>query len=111
MKIMLRTFQAALVLIASLGTSWAYGDVVWVDVRTYLEHKVDHIEGDIRISYQDVVEELPALVPDKNTEIKLYCRSGGRAERAKNALIQAGYQDVENVGSIDDARKLRDLAE
>ena len=84
-------------------------ETIWIDVRSELEHKVDSIEGDLRISHSDIVPEVQKLFPDKNTEIKLYCRSGGRAGEAANALKNAGYSDVESIGGIEDARKYRGI--
>ena len=82
---------------------------VWIDVRSSVEHMVDSIEGDPLISHSDIVEEVTALYPDRDTEIKLYCLSGGRAGQAKTALEHAGYTNVSNAGGIEDARKLRKL--
>ena len=82
-------------------------DTVWVDVRTPVEHAIDNIDGDIRISHTDIVPEVEKLFPDKNTQIKLYCRSGGRAGTAAQALKEAGYTDVENIGGINKAREAR----
>lgn len=84
-------------------------DPIWIDVRSSLEHKIDNIEGDIRISHGDIVEGVNKLFPDKTTEIHLYCRSGGRAGKAMAALKRAGYTNVSNAGGIDDARKERSI--
>jgi len=81
-----------------------FADAVWVDVRSENEHKKDHIEGDLRITHTSIVKELAALYPEKDTEIKLYCRSGRRAAAAMNALQASGYTNVTNVGGIADAR-------
>ena len=85
----------------------AYAEPVWIDVRSYIENKIDNIDGDIRISQSDIVDEVSKLYPDKNTDIRLYCRRGVRAENALSALHEAGYNNVINVGSIDQARELR----
>ncbi|WP_445083070.1 rhodanese-like domain-containing protein [Candidatus Nitrotoga sp. BS] len=37
----------------------------------------------------------------------MYCRGGVRAGKALSALRNAGYTNVQNVGGINDARKLR----
>lgn len=87
----------------------ARADTVWIDVRSWLEHAADHIEGDIRISHDEIVKEVVRLFPDKSTEIRLYCRSGGRAGAAESALREAGYENVSNAGGIEDARKERGL--
>jgi len=85
-------------------------EAVWIDVRSAAEYMLDHIEGDTRIAHSSIVEEVADLYPDKDTEIRVYCRSGGRAEKAKSALESAGYTHVTNVGGIDDARKLRSIS-
>lgn len=38
----------------------------------------------------------------KDSSIKIYCRSGNRASEAKVILEKAGYDKVENVGSLTD---------
>jgi len=87
----------------------AFEGSVWIDVRTAEEHAANNISGDIRITHTDIVTEVQKLYPDKNTQIQLYCRSGGRAGKAMSALKEAGYSNVVNAGSIDDARKTRGL--
>jgi phage shock protein E len=82
---------------------------VWIDVRTAVEHKLDSIDGDIRIPHDEIVGGISDRFTDKNIPVRLYCRSGGRAGEALTTLREAGYTDVENAGSIDDARKLRGL--
>ena len=103
----LRTLTLGLWL--SCLSSALYAETVWIDVRSSVEHKITNIEGDVRISHSDIVQEVSALIPDKNTEIRLYCLSGGRAGVAADALKNAGYSDVQNVGSIGNARELRGL--
>jgi len=98
-------------LVSICFSSVSSADATWIDVRSKVEHSIDHIEGDERISHGDIVKEISGIFPDKNTEIKLYCRSGGRAGKAMSALLDAGYTNVSNVGGIDDARKARGLSE
>lgn len=95
---------------SGLAAAEADNVTVWIDVRSSVEHMVTSIEGDPLISHSDIVEGVSALYPDSDTQIKLYCLSGGRAEQAKVALEHAGYTNVSNVGGIEDARKLRQLA-
>jgi phage shock protein E len=86
-------------------------EAVWIDVRSWVEYNLDHIEGDKHIHYTDIVEGVSSEIPDKNTPIRLYCAVGGRAGKAQSALVEAGYTDVKNMGGIDDARRVRGLAE
>ena len=84
-------------------------NAVYIDVRTWVEHKVDHIDGDPRIHVSDIVEGVSKQYPAKDTPIRLYCRSGVRSSRATDRLKAQGYLDVQNIGGINDARKLRGL--
>jgi len=81
--------------------------VVWVDTRSWIENKIDSIEGDPRISYSDIVEGIKELGLQKNTPIRLYCAAGNRAGKAVKMLHAEGYSDVQNAGGIDDARTIR----
>ncbi len=100
------------ILLLAIGFSpLASAEAAWIDVRTAIEHGLDSIDGDVRIGYGDIVEGVEALFPEKDTEIRLYCRSGGRAGKAMAALHQAGYTNVSNAGGIDDARRQRGLSE
>lgn len=100
-------FRNIVLTIALLFSTQCLAETIWIDVRSELEHEIDSIEGDVRISHSDIVSEVETLFPDKDTEIKLYCRSGGRAGEAAKALKNAGYTNVESVGGIEDARKYR----
>ncbi len=102
-------FRCIALILTLIFSMHSLAEAIWIDVRSELEHKVDSIEGDLRISHSDVVPEVQKLFPDKNTEIKLYCRSGGRAGEAAKALESAGYTHVESVGGIEDARKYRGM--
>ncbi len=97
--------------VSSLAYAEADSGPVWIDVRTVFEHAIDRIDGDIRISWGDIVEGVTELFPDKETEIHLYCRSGARSSRALAALKAYGYNNVFNAGGIGDARKQRGLAD
>lgn len=80
---------------------------VYIDVRTWVEYKVDHIDGDMRIHVSDIVSGVEMQFPDKTTLIKLYCERGVRAETARIKLSAAGYSNVVNAGGIDDVRESR----
>lgn len=81
----------------------------WIDVRSEAEHKISHIDGDLRITHTDIVAKVSELFPKKDHEIRLYCRSGYRANVALEALEEAGYTNVSNAGGIEDARQERGL--
>jgi phage shock protein E len=101
----------SLLLLVSSFSSLAKADSNWIDVRSELEHSIDSIEGDVRISHGDIVKQSNQMFPDKGSEIQLYCRSGGRAGIAMSALREAGYTNVSNAGGIDQARRKRGHSE
>jgi len=86
-------------------------NAVYIDVRTWFEHKIDRIEGDARIHVSDIVERVAEQFPAKDTPIRLYCARGVRSSRAATRLKEQGYLDVQNLGGINDARKLRGLVQ
>ena len=77
---------------------------VWIDVRTLEEYNEDHIMNTEHIPHVDIAVQISDLDLDKDTPIKLFCRSGVRAGIAQTALQDLGYTNVENVGGIADAR-------
>ena len=82
-------------------------ELVYIDVRTWFEHKLNNIEGDPRIHISSLVEGVEAQFPDKTTPIRLYCAKGVRSGRGVKKLTDAGYLDVQNVGGISDVKKRR----
>ena len=95
-----------------LALSWctlcagsALADAVWIDVRSAAENRLDGIPGDANIPHEEIGDAIGTLVPDKSTEIVLYCRSGRRSGIALETLQRLGYTDVRNAGGIAEARK------
>ncbi len=64
------------------ASSQSNEQTAWVDVRSWLEYQIDHIDGDPRVPASDIVEGVSELYPDKNTPIRLYCAAGVRAGTA-----------------------------
>jgi phage shock protein E len=75
--------------------------MVVVDVRTEAEWNTGHLEGALHIEWQDIVKISSSIRKDE--EIFLYCRSGNRSGKATKILIDAGYINAKNAGSIADA--------
>jgi phage shock protein E len=82
------------------------GGAVLIDVRTPPEYAERHIEGAANIPVDELAgrsSEIAKLTGgDKAKPIVVYCHSGKRAARAKTLLLEAGYQQVTNLGGIDD---------
>lgn len=75
---------------------------IWVDVRTPDEYAGGHVLGALNITPQEISERIGSIAPNKNTSIHLYCRSGRRAEVARQTLLSLGYTDVINHGGYQD---------
>ncbi|MGW0486272.1 rhodanese-like domain-containing protein [Nonomuraea sp. NPDC003214] len=69
-------------------------DVLVVDVRTPAEFESAHIDGAINLPLDQVDAHLRRIVTDAGGRMLLICQSGGRAERARTALSEAGMPDV-----------------
>lgn len=78
---------------------------IWIDVRSQEEFNAGHLQHAYHIPHDEISTKINQLVPDKNTKINLYCRSGRRAEVARKALIDLGYQNVINQGGYQDLIK------
>ena len=78
-----------------------------IDVRSEAEWNTGHLEGALHIEWQDILQISPDIPKDK--EIYLYCRSGNRSEKATKILLEAGYINAKNAGSITEASKLLDI--
>lgn len=75
---------------------------VLLDVRTPAEHDERHIPGSILIPVDNVEAEALRVIPDKETVIIVYCRSGRRSEVAARTLVRLGYKKVFDLGGIND---------
>ena len=72
-----------------------------IDVRTPQEFESGHVESAINIEWQEIA--LVENSTNKDNRIFLYCRSGNRSQKATDILIDIGYKDVINLGSVKEA--------
>ena len=75
-------------------------DIIIVDVRTIGEYESGYIQGAILIPNETITNKMPVLLPELNTEILIYCRSGNRSAHAAKKLIEIGYTNVYDFGGI-----------
>ena len=59
------------------------------------------------IEWQNILSIKESI--SKNEKIYLYCRSGNRSGKATKILIDAGFTNVTNAGSMSQAGELLDL--
>ena len=73
-----------------------------IDARTEEEFAQGHIKNAILIPEYEVAQKAPSLIPNKDTLILVYCRSGRRSKIAAEALVELGYTNVKEFGGIID---------
>jgi phage shock protein E len=79
-----------------------------IDVRTKEEYDEQHASSALHIPVDEICDEKLGVLSSisKDTPLRVYCRSGGRSERACFALTAFGYTDVVNIGGLEDAQAL-----
>ena len=76
------------------------GGAQLVDVRTPQEYKEGFIPKAISLPLDKLSYRAEQALPDKEAAIILYCLSGARSGQAAKLLVQMGYKNVRNLGSI-----------
>ena len=71
-----------------------------VDVRRPDEFAESHIAGAINVPNEEITDEMPELLPDKDQLLLIYCRSGNRSKEASQKLADIGYTNVYEFGGI-----------
>lgn len=78
------------------------GGVIVVDVRRADEYAEKHIPGAVLVPNEDIGEEQPELLPDKDAVLLVHCRTGIRSKQASDKLVELGYTNVYDFGGIAD---------
>ena len=77
------------------------GDVVVLDVREQSEYDESHIPGAVLLPVGTIDEEsAAAVIPEKDSTVLVYCRSGNRSKTAAAALAELGYTGIYEFGGI-----------
>lgn len=74
--------------------------IVLLDVRTQEEINNGHIPGALLLPYDEIDQKAAQLLPEKEKEIIIYCRSGRRSAIAKDSLEALGYTNVNDFGGM-----------
>lgn len=74
--------------------------IVLLDVRTQEEFDNGHIPGALLLPYDEIDQKALQLLPEKEKEIIIYCRSGRRSAIAKDSLEALGYNNVKDFGGM-----------
>ena len=75
-------------------------DIVILDVRTKTEFDAGYIPNAMLIPDAELKEEVEMRIPDKDTKILIYCRSGNRSAKSAKLLVEMGYTNVFDFGGI-----------
>jgi len=73
-----------------------------LDVREQDEFDAGHIPGAILLPYTEIESKAGEMLPDKDKQILVYCRSGRRSKIAAEALARLGYTNIKEFGGIID---------
>ena len=77
-------------------------EYIILDAREQSEFDEGHIPEAILIPYTEIGKKTEQMIPDKNTQILVYCRSGRRSKLASESLSKLGYTNVKEFGGIID---------
>ena len=72
-----------------------------LDVREQDEYDSGHIADALLLPVGTISEETAAsVIPEKDTTVLVYCRSGNRSKTASQALADLGYTQIYEFGGI-----------
>ena len=76
-------------------------DVLILDVREQDEYDSGHIPGAALLPAGTINEDTAAAaIPEKDSMVLVYCRSGNRSKKAAAALAELGYTGIYEFGGI-----------
>lgn len=76
-------------------------EVIILDVREQDEYDSGHIPGAVLLPVSIIDENTAAeVIPEKNSTVLVYCRSGNRSKTASSALADLGYTNIYEFGGI-----------
>ena len=76
-------------------------EVIILDVREQSEYDSGHIPGAVLLPVGSIDEEpAAAVIPEKDSTVLVYCRSGNRSKTASSTLAGLGYTNIYEFGGI-----------
>lgn len=76
-------------------------DVIVLDVREADEYDSGHIPGAVLLPVGSIdADRAASVIPDKESMVLVYCRSGNRSKTASKALAELGYTQIYEFGGI-----------
>ena len=76
-------------------------DVIVLDVREVDEYDSGHIPGAVLLPLGTIDKDsAAAVIPEKDSVVLVYCRSGNRSKQASSILAELGYTGIFEFGGI-----------
>ena len=76
-------------------------DVVILDVREQFEFDGGHIPDAVLLPVGTISKDTAAsVIPNQDSMVLVYCRSGNRSKTASKALVNLGYTNIYEFGGI-----------
>ena len=76
-------------------------EVIILDVREQSEFDAGHIPEAVLLPVGSITESsAAAVIPQKDSVVLVYCRSGNRSKTASQALVDIGYTGIYEFGGI-----------
>ncbi len=73
-------------------------DIVLLDSRELKEYNTSHLKNAIHVGYDHFqIDNIKEEIPNKDSEIIVYCSLGIRSETIGERLKKAGYTNVKNL--------------
>ena len=73
-------------------------EVIILDVREQDEYDSGHIPGAVLLSIDE--DTAAEVIPEMDSTVLVYCRSGNRSKTASSALAELGYTNIYEFGGI-----------
>ena len=74
-------------------------EVIILDVREQAEYDSGHIPGAVLLPVGTIDETTAAeAIPEKDSTVLVYCRSGNRSKTASSTLAELGYTNIYEFG-------------
>ena len=76
-------------------------EVIVLDVREQDEFDTGHIPGAVLLPVGTITKDsAAAVIPELDSVVLVYCRSGNRSKTASEALANLGYTNIYEFGGI-----------
>lgn len=80
-----------------------YDRSIILDVRTLEEFAAGHLDGAVLVDIKDPTFDTKLAALDPSVAYVVYCRSGNRSAQAVERMKAAGFTDLTDLGSLENA--------